>query len=65
MGMIIYKKTMHHPHYSSLENKEKTFSLLKEGKIKEILETNQFFYLNVINSYGYVFHSLSLKGEKI
>lgn len=56
---------MHHPHYSSLENKEKTFSLLKEGKIKEILETNQFFYLNVINSYGYVFHSLSLKGEKI
>lgn len=65
MGMIIYKKTMHYPHYSSLENKEKTFSLLKEGKIKEILELNELFYQNVNNSYSQVFHSLSLKGEGI
>lgn len=43
MSMIIYNKTMHHPHYSTLEKHERTVSYLKQGDIQAVLEINEFF----------------------
>lgn len=43
MSMIIYNKTINHPHYSTLEENEKTLSFLKQGDIQAVIEINEIF----------------------
>lgn len=43
MSMIIYNKTINYPHYSMLEENERTLSFLKQGDIQAVLEINEVF----------------------